>query len=721
MLDYNQTSNQSLSSNSVPTTITSSVVPATDNTVSVEQVAVAQPKRKWRLVILLSIFGILIISGGVYATLFTDLKYKLPFFYPKSDKLVSKMYENFANLDGFGLNLQYDFNISKRTVVESTDDNTNSEQVNLDGQNSLEGIDLEARSQSLANEYLDSFGEMVPEDFSMQINFKGDGFSFSKQKDNNQTLPDMTLALSGEAKLASVNAKLNIESIIAQDNIYYKVTDFPMVDITKGHLNEWIQVSPDADNFIETLQSYKESQEKIAVSFKNFITDTKEKQILNFVYQNKREKIVDKNLAMFTLDINPENLANWLDEKSKTSPEEKNFSFFGISMQAKKAWTAEDRQKFLDRTKKFLETTEISVGLEAHTGELMYAKAHNTVIPKATLKKFADKQFNSILILTFNNLNEVSDVKAPDNFVKAEDLEREKLNLNEEEYNDYKQAKRIINIRKKLNDYVSKNGTFPDNLAEITKLNDRNTKQPYVYSATNYNYHLTYKMNKDVDAKYKEKTENLGYSFDSMPLEMSFGHNNTFFNYTKEYWHQGENLADNYSPISDQYASSQNYVTDKNYFDADFLLALRQAKGVKNVQDLLENYVIKNNKYPDDLAALKDVSLGVQKVVCIDLLKDAPCEYLSIDNGKGYQLKVNFSMAKQNIKPDVWRSDFKNFDFVKGENIFSNNTDQDNDGLSNVQEYAVGTNPKLADTDGDGYSDGDEVKGGYNPLGAGKL
>lgn len=69
--------------------------------------------------------------------------------------------------------------------------------------------------------------------------------------------------------------------------------------------------------------------------------------------------------------------------------------------------------------------------------------------------------------------------------------------------------------------------------------------------------------------------------------------------------------------------------------------------------------------------------------------------------------------------------------------------DSDNDGLSDQREIELGldpknpdmdgdgvldgdevdkykTNPTNADTDGDGYADGVEIRGGYNPRGAGK-
>jgi len=51
---------------------------------------------------------------------------------------------------------------------------------------------------------------------------------------------------------------------------------------------------------------------------------------------------------------------------------------------------------------------------------------------------------------------------------------------------------------------------------------------------------------------------------------------------------------------------------------------------------------------------------------------------------------------------------------------FDQVTDNDKDGLSNVRERTIGTNPDDADTDKDTYNDGVEVINGYNPKGIGK-
>ncbi len=52
----------------------------------------------------------------------------------------------------------------------------------------------------------------------------------------------------------------------------------------------------------------------------------------------------------------------------------------------------------------------------------------------------------------------------------------------------------------------------------------------------------------------------------------------------------------------------------------------------------------------------------------------------------------------------------------------SSTLDSDSDGLTDYQEINVyHTDPYNPDTDGDGYLDGAEVSGGYNPNGAGRL
>jgi hypothetical protein len=42
--------------------------------------------------------------------------------------------------------------------------------------------------------------------------------------------------------------------------------------------------------------------------------------------------------------------------------------------------------------------------------------------------------------------------------------------------------------------------------------------------------------------------------------------------------------------------------------------------------------------------------------------------------------------------------------------------DKDHDGLSNLAEYRVGSNPRKVDSDGDGVSDNWEVVNGYDPT-----
>ncbi|OGY91967.1 MAG: hypothetical protein A3H70_01090 [Candidatus Komeilibacteria bacterium RIFCSPLOWO2_02_FULL_48_11] len=59
---------------------------------------------------------------------------------------------------------------------------------------------------------------------------------------------------------------------------------------------------------------------------------------------------------------------------------------------------------------------------------------------------------------------------------------------------------------------------------------------------------------------------------------------------------------------------------------------------------------------------------------------------------------------------------------LPGSNASSSSPDSDSDGLTDTEETTVyGTDPRNADSDGDGYKDGQEASSGYNPNGSDKL
>lgn len=67
--------------------------------------------------------------------------------------------------------------------------------------------------------------------------------------------------------------------------------------------------------------------------------------------------------------------------------------------------------------------------------------------------------------------------------------------------------------------------------------------------------------------------------------------------------------------------------------------------------------------------------------------------------------------------PDEWEDKYG----LNPKNSMDAAQDPDFDKLTNVKEYEYNTDPTNPDTDKDGYKDGDEVQGGFNPNGSGKL
>jgi len=72
--------------------------------------------------------------------------------------------------------------------------------------------------------------------------------------------------------------------------------------------------------------------------------------------------------------------------------------------------------------------------------------------------------------------------------------------------------------------------------------------------------------------------------------------------------------------------------------------------------------------------------------------------------------------------PDTDGDGLTDYEEVKIYNSDPLLADTDNDGLTDREEgFTWKSDPRSPDTDGDGYQDGDEVRNGFNPIGPGKL
>lgn len=86
---------------------------------------------------------------------------------------------------------------------------------------------------------------------------------------------------------------------------------------------------------------------------------------------------------------------------------------------------------------------------------------------------------------------------------------------------------------------------------------------------------------------------------------------------------------------------------------------------------------------------------------------------LEVKNGYSPTGKGRLDANNNNLS-DLWEEEYRLPQDV------TENGDLDNDNLSNKDEFLYGTHPLVADTDGDGYNDGKEVRDGYDPAAAGE-
>ncbi len=137
--------------------------------------------------------------------------------------------------------------------------------------------------------------------------------------------------------------------------------------------------------------------------------------------------------------------------------------------------------------------------------------------------------------------------------------------------------------------------------------------------------------------------------------------------------------------------------------DCNFLVSDYDLEKNINIEDLKISVVDLVKKYPVETESGSDV-LGMI-LVSKDVLKGLYGHYR-------FKPATGEVALVEDINETQWFSS----------DLTINKVDSDEDGISDDDEKNIyKTNPQKADTDGDGYRDGEEIKSGFNPLGSGKL
>ena len=325
-----------------------------------------QSSSKFPLKIVIISLVVLLFLTGIGLVFFTNLKYKIPFLRPDTEELVTKMYQGLSELDGVDFSLTYDINIGER---DSDAKAVEEELENVEGSDSMEFM-----SGNFLKEMSDNMLMSIPENFEADFTFAGSGFSLSGREDSKNRFPDVGIHLFGEGKFGSMTMSLDMEGRAVNDNIYYKASDFPYMDITKGHQGEWIQLSPDSDFIAEVIPEYDEKQKEIANEFKKFILQTQEYNILSFYPTGEIVEIEGKSALIFDVEVNAENIPSWL-EAAKAIAEEQGDEYFAFLEADKYEYTGEEKIEMVENINKFLHNMKFSIGLNMKDGSLMYLKS----------------------------------------------------------------------------------------------------------------------------------------------------------------------------------------------------------------------------------------------------------------------------------------------------------------------------------------------------------
>ncbi len=699
--------------------------------------------------VIISLVIFLLLIGGSAAAYFSGAYLKLSFFDKKVEEIKEEKIEDFTALIFDNLvNLKgADFELTLKSSTQYLDKASDADSVNEE----VSGLSM-----------LGAFDDM-----EVEMNISGSSFTGDPATTSDDAVQ---ISISGSDK--SEEMKFGADFRYVSNTIFYRISENPLLaffDITKGHMNEWIKISLDEeiDNYIAV---DKDDSEENLKRYNRLVSEARKRSIFKFQDTGNNVNVKGTEAKLVDVSINARELMDYFEVVKDIGLEAiKEDKLEDLDIPGEDI-TPEQKEKVIEGMQKFMKDIKISLAIDMATANLMMLDIEYS----STSVSYDDREKKDTVSVVYKifNHNNPTKVEVPEEYIDQEDIDRESMGMDEVQYNDFKQAEKINDLRLELANYYYENRAYPNDLADLSiNIKDLNTAKDYVYVASKANYSLTYEMNTDI-SKLSEDTpteDTLGYddwgidnlanvnlgtnTLDNGLFDFSLDNNGLGADYYLEnalvgdvfgnnsLWVKGQNKADRFSPVASQYKNSIKLIKDTstdNYNDLDALMSVTQVRLLTSTKAWLNNYYREKNKYPESLLDLKEFvgtpfssygileKKGPEGFVCEDLYGGGYCDYSVEDDGQDYSIKINFDIDYNNINSDsikysTWNRSILTGDsiyFVKGENIFTSQVvvDSDRDGLSDRDEEKYGTDKNKYDTDGDGYSDGEEIFNGYDPL-----
>ena len=129
------------------------------------------------------------------------------------------------------------------------------------------------------------------------------------------------------------------------------------------------------------------------------------------------------------------------------------------------------------------------------------------------------------------------------------------------------------------------------------------------------------------------------------------------------------------------------------------------------------HYVVRNAEYNSTIAPGESVSIGIKG--CDGESGDEPINYVLYSYSVAQNEEVDLTDSDNDGLPDGFELfttlTYPNSPDTDNDGILDGQEDNDNDGISNLEEFEMVIDPNDADTDGDGLSDSNELKYNMNP------